>query len=432
MSKKFLLVIFTISLLVGILAGCGDDENNSGDEDGKITLSLLRPGDPGLLNEIFDEMIAKYEEENEHIEIDFQTIGFTESNQRYAVWASNETFPDVFYTQEPLMMAYNEYYVRLDEYLDNDEDLKNDIFPNLRENSKFQGETTFIPANGSTLMLWYNKEIFEEAGLDPDSPPSTTEELVEYAKIITEKTGTPAIGLHSKVGGDDLSQVMSSFYQLFSGEDVLDSEKQEYTFLQSDENKQALVDAFQYWYDLDHKHGVTQPNITQYERFDIRPLFEDGQVAMLIDGIWMMQLEGVAEGIETGKYANAALPEGPGGSNKSILNFAGWSIAKNSEHPEEAWKLIQYLMETENQITHSKYGSVPILASEVEQNPEIEKDVWQVALESVESGTSQASSEKRDQYHLAFRQVANEISSGAVSPEEGVNKLIESIKNASD
>ena len=46
-----------------------------------------------------------------------------------------------------------------------------------------------IPYNISTPVMYYNKDLFEKSGLDPDSPPTTWEELLETAKAITKDVG---------------------------------------------------------------------------------------------------------------------------------------------------------------------------------------------------------------------------------------------------
>ena len=48
------------------------------------------------------------------------------------------------------------------------------------------GELYCMPFNSSTAMLYYNKDMFEAAGLDPNSPPTTWAEIEEYSKTIME------------------------------------------------------------------------------------------------------------------------------------------------------------------------------------------------------------------------------------------------------
>ena len=56
-------------------------------------------------------------------------------------------------------------------------------------------ELVSLPVSSSNLGLFWNKELFEEAGLDPQTPPKTWEEVVEFGKIIKEKTGKNGHGI---------------------------------------------------------------------------------------------------------------------------------------------------------------------------------------------------------------------------------------------
>ena len=55
------------------------------------------------------------------------------------------------------------------------------------ENSQTGGKTWGIPFQRSTIVLYYNKEVFKEAGLDPNRPPATWKEMVEYAQKLTKR-----------------------------------------------------------------------------------------------------------------------------------------------------------------------------------------------------------------------------------------------------
>ena len=59
----------------------------------------------------------------------------------------------------------------------------------LKDNLKWKGTYYGVPMNFATLLLYYNKTIFTEAGLDPETPPATWDELEQYAEQIVEKTG---------------------------------------------------------------------------------------------------------------------------------------------------------------------------------------------------------------------------------------------------
>ncbi len=134
------------------------------------------------------------------------------------------------------------------------------FFPAFMLNSRTGGKTWGIPFQRSTIVLYWNKEAFKEAGLDPSRPPATWAEQVDVAKKLTKRD---ASGHVSQWG----VQVPSSGfpYWLFQGfttqNDVLlmnDAGTQ--TFF----DKPAVVEALQYWVDLGSKHKVMAPGVIEW------------------------------------------------------------------------------------------------------------------------------------------------------------------------
>src|SRR5258708_2541660 len=67
------------------------------------------------------------------------------------------------------------------------------FYPAFMENSQTGGKTWGIPFQRSTIVLYYNKELFKEAGLDPNKPPSTGKEMAEYGKKLTKPDAPPKL-----------------------------------------------------------------------------------------------------------------------------------------------------------------------------------------------------------------------------------------------
>jgi multiple sugar transport system substrate-binding protein len=78
-----------------------------------------------------------------------------------------------------------------------------DFWPGALRSCMWQGKTFGIPTNNETVGLIWNAAIFRQAGLDPETPPATWDDLAAYAKQITEKTGKSGYGLVARVNGGD-------------------------------------------------------------------------------------------------------------------------------------------------------------------------------------------------------------------------------------
>jgi sn-glycerol 3-phosphate transport system substrate-binding protein len=134
------------------------------------------------------------------------------------------------------------------------------FFPAFMKNSQTGGRTCGIPFQRSTIVLYWNKEAFKEAGLDPNKPPATWTEQVEYARRLTKRD---ASGNVSQWG----VQVPSSGfpYWLFQGfttqnDVLLMNEAGNQTYY----DKPAVVEALQYWVDLSGKHKVMAPGVIEW------------------------------------------------------------------------------------------------------------------------------------------------------------------------
>ncbi len=134
------------------------------------------------------------------------------------------------------------------------------FFPAFMLNSRTGGKTWGIPFQRSTIVLYWNKEAFKEAGLDPGKPPANWTEQVELAKKLTKRDA----------GGNVTQwgiQVPSSGfpYWLFQGfttqnDVLLMNEAGTQTYF----DKPAVVEALQYWVDLGQKHKVMAPGVIEW------------------------------------------------------------------------------------------------------------------------------------------------------------------------
>ncbi len=59
------------------------------------------------------------------------------------------------------------------------------VLSHLMENGKTAGKTWGIPFQRSTIVMYYNKDLFKQAGLDPEQPPTTWDEMVAMGKQLT-------------------------------------------------------------------------------------------------------------------------------------------------------------------------------------------------------------------------------------------------------
>jgi sn-glycerol 3-phosphate transport system substrate-binding protein len=133
------------------------------------------------------------------------------------------------------------------------------FFPAFMANSQTGGQTWGIPFQRSTIVQYHNKDLFKEAGLDPDKAPATWAELVDLAGKLTKRDGgnTTQWGIQIPSSGFP--------YWLFQGLST-----QAGTLLANADGTKtgfdapAVVEALQFWIDLAQKHKVHAPGIVEW------------------------------------------------------------------------------------------------------------------------------------------------------------------------
>jgi sn-glycerol 3-phosphate transport system substrate-binding protein len=134
------------------------------------------------------------------------------------------------------------------------------FYPAFMENSQTGGKTWGIPFQRSTIVLYYNKEMFKEAGLDPNHAPETWKEMAEYAQKLTKRDAS------GKVTQWGVQIPSSGFpYWLFqgltteNGVQLMNAAGTETYY-----DKPAVIEAVQYWVDLTSKYKAHPEGIVEW------------------------------------------------------------------------------------------------------------------------------------------------------------------------
>ncbi|WP_017186417.1 ABC transporter substrate-binding protein [Alkalibacillus haloalkaliphilus] len=192
MKKLFSLAVLVI-LSVFLLAACGgDDPDVPMTDDGErlVTFWHAMGGGPG---EAIDEMVNSYNESQDEIYVDAVYQGSYEEllNQLRAVGGTSEA-PSIVQVYEvgTQYMSESGFIEPLQTFIDADDDFSVD---NLEENIlgyyQLDGDLYSMPFNTSNAIMFYNKDMFREAGLDPEQPPRTFSEVQEYSQQLNDATG---------------------------------------------------------------------------------------------------------------------------------------------------------------------------------------------------------------------------------------------------
>ncbi|MFH1744095.1 MAG: extracellular solute-binding protein, partial [bacterium] len=210
-----------------------------------------------------------------------------------------------------------------------------DYLPNIWEYGMFSDKKYGVPTALCLLMIYYNKTIFREMGLDPDCPPKTLDELTSVAhrlSLYDENDKLKRIGF-----------VPSTTYIWFwnFGGRIYDAETRRFTF-HSPENLRALEWMTSFY----REYGIDQYRrfVATYGEYDSpnNPLYT-GKFAMREDGQWQISfIKQYAPSLDYGIMPYVSMVEG----QKSVSSVSGsfWVIPTGCPHPEEAWEFLHWLI----------------------------------------------------------------------------------------
>ncbi|MEE4253072.1 MAG: ABC transporter substrate-binding protein [Desulfuromusa sp.] len=146
----------------------------------------------GPLTKLVDKLVQDFETENPDITVKAIYSGnYTDTMTKAMTALKGGTPPDlsVILSTEIFTLIDNDAILAFDDLIATSEEKQwlNSFYPALMANSRTGGKTWSIPFQRSTIVMYYNKDAFRKAGLDPDSPPATWDELVEMGKKLTTK-----------------------------------------------------------------------------------------------------------------------------------------------------------------------------------------------------------------------------------------------------
>ncbi len=340
--KKLVSLILALCLILSLGLACVQ----AAAEENPVELTFYYPvGVGGDLALLIENLAAEFTKENPEITVNPVFCGnSTETMTKTVAAIQGGNAPDfaILGNSELYSLLSLEAIIPLDELIAADEDgaaYIEDFWPAFLMNSYYEGSIYSIPFQRSTIIMYYNKDAFRAAGLDPDAPPTTWEELVDYGQKLTIRD---ANGNVTQWG----VQISTNDPFTFSPFAMQNSENGEN--LMTQDGKTALydtegnVEALQFLVDLSQKYEVMPEGVIVWA--DSTSNFMAGTAAMLY--MSSGSLTNVLNNTDF-EVGTAFLPAGKrygsatGGANFYI--FDGISEEKLAA----SWKFIRWITEPE-------------------------------------------------------------------------------------
>ena len=334
-------ILATAALLAACSGSISSGSSSSSKASGKteISYAIWDSGQEPGIRQIAD----KFEEKNPDIKINIQVVDWDNYWTMLEAGATGGSLPDTFWMHSNEIYRYgsNEMLLPLDDYLAKSKEAKLENFPDgLNEIYNIKGKQFAVPKDFDTIGLWYNKKMFDEAGIPYPDDTWDWNKLKEVAKKLTKSDGSQygfGAGLSNQEG-------YYNFIYQNGGTVITDDMKSGY-----DDPK--TIEALDYYFSF-VKEKLSPALTVDKERAEA---FQNGQVAMSVFGSW--NLSGFSANDYIRENADVAvLPKGPDGTRATIFNGLGNAIAANTKNPDAAWKWVEYLSSKEAQEMQASLG----------------------------------------------------------------------------
>lgn len=329
------------------------------------------------------DIVEKFEQENPDIDVILDEVSVNDKIDKFVTQARGGKPPDVV----RILTTDVPGFVRmgllrpLDDLVEESggDSLTNEYNQFLIDAMTINGNLYGMPHEGDALVLYYNTQLFEDAGLDPNNPPKTWPEFINASKKLTDPSkGQWAFAMlaHSSIPLIWMQSWFLSNGSNFFNEDYTD------TLLDSPKG----IEAFKFYVELYTKHGVVPPGPTDIDYAAALNLFTEEKVAIIVGPY--ATYGGILNANPDLEYKTKMM-QFPGEVESSSGRGTVFAIPYDSKNPEAAWKLIQFINKPENQLKFYREATMLpsrtalLQSEEIRNNPKLA-----VMIEAIKHATS--------------------------------------------
>ena len=327
------------ALVMGLTA-CGSSGNES-NGDGKLVFQIWDAGQKAGM----EKLTEAYMEEHPDVKIEVQATGWDEYWTKLEASATSNSMPDIFWMHSNQMYKYADNGILADCSDIVDANSFSDISIANAEGS--DGKVYGVPKDKDLVVLVYNKEIFDQAGVTYPDDTWTWDNLTEASEKIYEQTGKYGYMAyaHDQIG------YWNFVYQ--NGGEILneDGTKAEYT-------EKATSDAIKFYVNLQNNDWC--PTQEQFANTSATEQFFSGQGAMFFAGSWDLANLCSTYTDMNGKWDVAVLPKCPNPENGDgravISNSVSYATAAEGKNKDTAMDFLKFLASEEGQRIQGESG----------------------------------------------------------------------------
>ncbi|WP_193342076.1 sugar ABC transporter substrate-binding protein [Pseudarthrobacter sp. AB1] len=324
--RKRILAAATSIVAAMVLGGCSTGATSAKDEPVELTYAMWDTTQEPVFRKMFDEFSKK----NPNITVKTQVLAFGDYWTKRQTEASNGTLPDVFWTNPQNFPIYASQGILAP--VKEGEGVTADAIPaTMRGLYTWNNELYTFPNNRDAIGIWYNKDLFDAAGVKYPADNWTVSDYAATAKSLAN-SGTQVWGTTAPL--DSRATYGATIHN--EGGHIINSDA-----TKAEIDSPAAIKGIQFWTDLIAQGSA--PTLTQQSETDPISLFLSGKAAMHPDGSWMSRSFADSPLGKAGRIGVAPYPKGSAGTNETSTSSLGNVMPQKAKHPAEALKLVQFL-----------------------------------------------------------------------------------------
>lgn len=369
-TKRMMSIILCLVIAMSLIAACSSNSgnnspnatNNAANESNtptnnpstgeQVTIKFSGWGEPNE-KKLYEELIKTFESENPDIKVQYIHIPADYAGKMNTVLAGGSA-PDVFYAGDGDIARWIKLgaILNIQDMVDSSGFDMSDMFQSAVDRYRYDGlkmgtgDLYALPMDVAGTVLYYNKELFDAAGVPyPSSEtPMTFDQLLDTATKLTKDTNGD--GKPDQYG---MGPIWWEGFVWGNGGKILNDERTEFVL-----NEEKAVEALQYAADLSLVHNVV-PNSRALQSMNDGQMFETGKLAMITAGRWATPV------YRNLKFDWDVAPIPANGVWSGWSASTGYSVWSKSKYPEQAFRFAAFLAGPEaNQIRGEQGLTMPV------------------------------------------------------------------------
>ncbi len=378
MKKKLLSLMMGTVMITGVVAGCGNTGSNTGSSAGgteassdaqKLVLTYADSGDTGENGYMYNWIMDTYNnwDKKDEVEIELQPVVANDSDYFTKIQTQMQnpsTSPDLFFedTFQLNTDVAAGYVADLTDYVAGWDEWDSSIIEAMKEGTKgSDGKTYAVPVSTDVRGLWYNKDVFEEAGLGRDWQPKSWQDILDACAAIKSNCADDVVPIWFASSNTEAEATsMNTFEMLLygTGETLVDEDSGIWNI-----SGQGITDSLNF-IETCKSEGYMGTLSEVFDASDweyANKYMSTGKLGIYLNGSW-----GYADYMSTGSYpmegyTDDTLSDALGFAQMPLQNGDGyvtmsggwsWAIANNSDQKDLSFEFLEEMMKSDNYITY--------------------------------------------------------------------------------